>query len=473
VVNLDLSRDGDVLGYIKEKNYTIGDAAEVIGSLVNYLRTGSAPVRDKIKVQVKEGDKVVVKEYDTFDLKTKTLGDAISTKEVRDLMPIAVQYIVRDEIEAHTPFTSLFTQIPYNGTEYNLVLSDIPPIEIYEVMGGSYRNININFGSTSSERINLDVKTYGGMISVDKDFMSTPYSSTYLGMIFNKVGNAFARKKEAVVQSVITNSNAVTLYDNVTPSSARLGATSGRGIDGNFNNTFSPYDFMNAYTYGYTNFGVYYNTIIMHPFAWSMFMMTPEMKSMMVGDNGKIGFPQMPQGNVAGGFATGRPFEQLFPQENIYGLPNVNSPEFKLDPTALSKLGTNPYDTYPSFMWSSWKTNPGANSFINQPMNIILTPVVPFAKSGSTYVTDIILADSNNVGAIFQAQNPQVREKGRTDEFEDVILYKFDEKYGVLPYLRGEGFGLIKNVNLQRQFVFDNVNSASLAPSGDRGEFKL
>ncbi len=471
--SLDFTRNSDVVSYINEKKYPLADGFNIVASLVDFMKSGMVPDQKKITVKYKDGADIKDMEIDTIDMTAKTFGDAISVSELRDLIPIAVQYIIRDEIEANTPFTSIFDVIPYDGTEVNLSITDMPPIEVNEVVGGEYRQFTINFGSTNSERINITVKTYGGLLAISKDFMKTPYSSTYIGTIFKKIGNAFARKKEAIVQQVITNSNAVILYDNGSGTTPRLGKTSGRDISGSFNDTLAPFDLMNAYIYGYTNFGVYYDTIIMHPFAWSAFIMTPQLKSLLVGPDGSTKFPPFPTGHTAPGFPNFRPYNKLYPNANVYGTPDINNPEFKLDPS-LAKLGTNPYNVYPSFMWSEWTTNPN-NGFFNSPLHIIVTPSVPFQANGTNgFITDLIMADSKNVGAVFQAQNPQVREKGRTDNFEDVILYKFDEKYGVMPYLRGEGFGLIKNIKLDRQYVFENNNSVTITNDGSgRGEFTL
>lgn len=473
-IELDLTRHGDAVSYINEKKYSINEGLSVVGSLVNYLRTGVVPVTKNMDVKYMDGNEQKTVEVETIDLKSKSFGDAISVAELRDLMPIAVQYIIRDEIEANIPFTSLFDEIPYTGEELNLAITDLPPIEIHEIVGGEYRKITIDHGSTTSERINVNIKAYGGIMAIEKDFLKSSYSSTYLGVIFSKLGKAFARKKEAIVQQVITNSDAVLLYDNVTPANSRMGSTSGRGIDGSYNDTLAPFDLMNAYIYGYTNFGVYYDTLIMHPFAWTAFIMTPQLKSMLIGDNGSVQYPPFPTGNNAMGFPNGRgQYNKLFPNQNIYGLPNINDPEFKLDPTNLTKLGPNPYGVYPSAMWGEWTVSPSKSGFFNKPLRIIVTPTMPFTNNSGSYTTDLILADSNNVGAIFQSQRPQVREKGRTDSFEDVVLYKFDEKYGVMPYLRGEGFGIIKNISLDREYVFENMNSVTLSSTAGRGEFTL
>lgn len=482
---IDLAKHGDVYDYFTEKGYDSLNASQIVGSLVQYIQTGGVTISDYITVKqptkVKEGDsyKTIEKETEvpTLKFKSKKLYDALSEKELRDLYPMAVQYILRQEIETQMPFTSLFDSVPYNGSETNIVVTDIPPIEVNEVHGEAYPKFDIAIGTSESESVNIMVKKFGGLLSVTKAFANNQYASTYLNIIFRKIANAFARKKEAVAQQSISKMGKVTLYDNDTPASADLGATSGRSIDGGWNNTLSPYDLMNAYVHGYTNYNMYYDTLVMHPFAWTMFMMTPQLKELLVGNDGTLKFPMEPSGSPAQGWPQYKPYSNLYPQQNNYGTPNPNNPEFEFDPNVLSKLGVNPYDVYPGFMWSKWQIPPSKSGFFNHPLNIILTPTVPFAKSGTSYKTDLILASSGNIGAVFQAQNVRVREKNRTDEFEDVILYKFDEIYGVYPYFRGEGFGLIKNVQLDKQYVFENVNSVALSPDTNtdtrRGVFKL
>jgi len=334
----------------------------------------------------------------------------------------------------------------------------------------NYPNMHINYGATSSDSINLTVKKYGGMLTMTKEFLQSPYSAGYLNMVISKIGKAFARKKEAIVQQTISNMGKVTLFDNGTPGSSLLGSTSGRGIDGNYNNTLSPYDIMNAYVYGYTNYNVYYDVMIMHPFAWPMFMMVPTLKELLVGSNGQPVFPQQPNGHGAAGWANYMD-PKLVPGNSFYGAPNMANPSVAFDPLIANKLGVDPYGTRPSYAGAQWTINPNGSGYFNHPIKVILSPTMPLAKADGSYYTDIIFASSGNIGAIFQSQGVRTREKGRTDEFEDVVKYKFDEAYGVLPYLRGEGFASIKGICLDRQYIFENVNTVEL--DGKRGNVVL
>ena len=96
-------------------------------------------------------------------------------------------------------------------------------------------------------------------------------------------------------------------------------------------------------------------------------------------------------------------------------------------------------------------------------MKVIISHLVPFTPAalvGGKPTTNIIMADSQRCGILVtrEAASPD-----QADIFErDVHQVKVKERYGLGVFDQGKGIAVARNVIVDRNYVFDNVNSVTL-----------
>ena len=76
-------------------------------------------------------------------------------------------------------------------------------------------------------------------------------------------------------------------------------------------------------------------------------------------------------------------------------------------------------------------------------------------------VTDIILADSQNCGILAQKENVSFEEF--SDPWRDIRVTKARERYGFGILEQGKSIVVAKNIVIDRNYVFENVNTRSLS----------
>ena len=129
-MTFDLAKHKDIYSYCEKNHESIDSVVAKVGSLSQLLTTGSIALGSKMEIKSVIDGKDAVSTVDTLDIQSKSVYDAISSKELRDLIPVTIQYLMRESIEASTPFTQLMDNIPYNGTETQFIISDIPDVSI-------------------------------------------------------------------------------------------------------------------------------------------------------------------------------------------------------------------------------------------------------------------------------------------------------------------------------------------------------
>lgn len=373
------------------------------------------------------------------------LTDAIMSPDITRFFPVAVEMIMREEMEPATPITNnVFDQMMAYKEGYDIKIGAIGAITIREVAEAS-EYPEVFFDVDGGDMVSVIFKKYGVKLGMSREAKERD-NWGILKLWLQKCSNAFARNKEKTHARILNNLG-VTLIDNRTPADSFIGTVTGRGIDGAQNGTFSHNDLMKVYVWGQQR-ELNYDTIIMHPFAWEMWMVDPELKEIaMNGSN--VATYKMPSGMGAKGWPA--PHGKLGEQTGPYGN----------ETNLLAKMGAYPY---------TYDLNPFGMTYNIRPQTlpglktVIVSPHVPIARDGVTgkYITNVIFVDSTNCGVHI------TKEATTSEQWEDtekeVSWLKLRERNGTALYSQGRGVAVVKNVVCDRNYTFQNMNSVVLSP---------
>jgi hypothetical protein len=289
-----------------------------------------------------------------------------------------------------------------------------------------------------------------------------------LGFLLTQIADGFVLHKEQICMNVL-NRMGVTIFNNKNKTLGLEGKiTSGRDIDGSFNGTISLNDLMTIHTYGATR-GFNYDTLLMHPFAWQMFVTNPELREIVISGSSvssAINNSNALRGGQAPGFEG--PFGEMWGLK-MSGLGGANntqqyySPNNAVDPY-YGKLGISPASNTLTPYGATFNVQP--TQYWPGGLRVIVTPHVPWKQDTTSkkYITNLYFVDSQRTGVILQGEGPT------TDEWEDIereIKYiKFKNRFGVATVYQGRGVAVARNIVIDRSYVFDNVNQVSLTPYG-------
>ena len=416
-----------------------------------------------------------VNEYLTAFTSGKFMGESVAIKEALttqdfpNLFYAATEILMMNRIVPQRVISdNLFTTIPYAGQHATVTIRTLGGVRVEEVAEGAEYPETSSGINDQTYRINLEVKKYGAKIAATNELMNTD-NWGILGYTLASLADELSNKKEKLCMQMVNELAGYTLLDNNNPTNTPLGSATGRGLDGVQNGALGIDDIMNVLAFMQMR-GVNVDTIIVHPFAWSMWARDPQIREVMLNS----GVIYTPQGNAAPGW--GQPLGQFGPNYGSFG-----SGISQLSPSAVAaggnfnandpffgKLGISP-NAYPNLtpFGSTFFVQP---KFIDRPLKIVVSPFVPYYKiSGSSvsaangkYATNIIFADSKNCGIILQKDNPSMEE---WDDIErEVHFLKVKEKYGLAMCNQGRNVAVLKNIVIDRTYAFENMNSVTLTP---------
>lgn len=363
-----------------------------------------------------------------------TMRDLVTSETATRFIPQVVQRVIRDVIEPELLVSGqLFENITLNaGTRIEIgavgamVAADIPEGQEYPE-----KHIAMDGG----DMIAVTVKKSGCMIRVTDEVINDSQWDVF-GLWLKAAGAALARHKEAKAVKLL-NWMGTTVFDNnvqagssPTGINSMMGSTTGRDINGDANGTLSNRDFFDLVAYLYLN-GYMANTLLLHPFSWALFAQDPIMNEIVL-RNGTI--KGLPTGGPSKGWGT---------SHNGLG---------------LTTHGQSPLS-------ATYQTNPSSTP---SPLNIIITPYVPFTPpttvggAGGEARCSILLCDRSNTGIIVTKENVSIEEFD--DPARDIKAMKCKERYGFAMREQGKAVSVAKNVVIAPQFAFNNVNSQSLQP---------
>lgn len=256
-----------------------------------------------------------------------------------------------------------------------------------------------------------------------------------VAMHIRQAGRLLARWKEKKIFDVLNNMGYV-VFDNAAPKTSEIGRTSGRGLDGAGNGSFTADDLYDMYA-SLLSKGFSPDTILCHPLAWATFVKDPVLREYA-----------LQSGVSSGNWFTSMPRSITPSLPSAWKTANKLSGNSPMNPTAEERVGTQQSTfTMPSY-------------FPATGLRILPSPHVPFDAEKKT--TSIIMLDSNETGAIVVAEEPNMEEW--RDHARDINKIKIRERYGITLFNDGQAVAVARNVsiepneiNLPPQAVVSNV----------------
>lgn len=379
--------------------------------------------------------------YDEAEDRAK-LVDIITSEDIAPFVPKVIKKIVIEAIEpALLIVKNLFAEINIPDGQM-IEIGAISAITAGKVVQGSdYPTSTLamdNVGAT----VQVTVAKYGCAINIAKEVINDNQFDV-IKLWLRAAGAALARLKEALAIRLI-NEMGITVFDNSDPTSTELGYTKGRDITGAVNGTMTLNDVFDMWAYlalrGFTP-----DTIVMSPLAWKVFAVDPQLREIVL-KGAVLATRRMPLGNVAPGW------EDIFKGLGLKSTGTGTTTEFSPWTQTMTPVG------------STLNIPP---SYLPTPLKVIVSHLVPFTDRSAESkmpVTDIIMCDSQRCGILVQREQPTTEE---ADIFStDVHAVHIYERYGMNVFDQGKGIVVARNIVVDQNYVFDNVNSATLtAPS--------
>lgn len=389
------------------------------------------------------------------------IDNALDTSALARFIPNVITNIVHEAIEPALLITPrLFEEIRVNRG-FSINLGAIGAMEAGIVAeGGEGRTQNLTM--QGGEEVTIRMRKHGLNVAVTDEVIKENQWDT-IGLWTRAAGRAMARHKEK--QSIDQlNENGSILYDNASYSSAIYGSTTGRGIAGTFNGSMSLNDLMKMYGHmAMMQFTP--DTVLMNPLAWATFATDPEMKEIVL-KGSVVASEGRPMGTTAGGF------RELFGGRGL----STKAVGRATAGGIYGKIGADPFPStdYHSNVWNplgaTLHVPPG---YLPSPIAVLVSPFVRYnATSGTTEnvnygipATDVIMADSYNCGLLGTDGNGVTLENF-DDPSRDIMMLKVRETYGHAMLYQGRAVGVARNIVITKNYVFQNMNSASLKESG-------
>jgi len=322
-----------------------------------------------------------------------TIKEAFASSDAAPLFPKVISRTLKEAAEPQLLVTPLLSTVRL-GKGRSLEFPAVNAIQAAEIPEGQeYPEQALAF----AKQIEGKVSKKGVKLAFTEEVIADSLWDI-VGLHVRAAGRAMARLKEQIALSRFKDA-ATIVFDN---DDSNYDDTTGRGIDGAFNDTITWDDIVDmaavlmAENHIPTDF-------ILHPLMWSVFL-----KDSIFHSGGSAAAV-----NTSWGYR---------PQ---------------------SKEGT-------------------LNSTAPMGLNVLVSPFVSFtAKSGSTPAkSDLFLIDRNEVGTLL------VKDDMSTDQFDDpsrdIRSMKMKERYDIVMLGDGEGITVAKNVALTRNYEIEVTNSVSL-----------
>lgn len=406
--------------------------------------------------------------------KSMNIKDVMTSTDFPMLFQAATEIFLADTIYPDSIITdNVFQTIPYSGNTSTITIRSLGGVHVEEVPEGSKFPETGSAVSDIAYRIHTEIKKIGAKIAGTRELLESDNWGIF-GFSLRQLAIELKQEKERRAAKLLNNFAGYTLIDNAAADSADtlIGGTTGRGIDGSANGSLSIDDVMSMMAYAELR-GYPLDTMFIHPFMWLMWQKDPGTKDILLGS----GATRMPSGgSSAQGW--GQPFSGLgynfskfgssvsaatpaAAQAGLYGYNTVDPLTGKLGVSQFGFPNLTPFG-------STWMAQP---KYIDRPIKIVVTPLVPYYKiTGGTfankYATNLIMACSSKCGLIFQKENAAMEEWDDPDA--EVNWVKVREKYGLALLDQGRGVYLAKNIVCDRNYSFENVNTATLAEINNR-----
>lgn len=250
-----------------------------------------AKAKEQTQKALSEGKQVQtpIKTFDLMEKMTRnmfgdfsqgraSLQEAITTTDTVKLIPKIIEGKLREAAEPNYLGTNFFSTINVDGGNTAVyVIPVVGELRAFEVgEGGRYRENLLDFTTIENAAIEVRVKKIGTMVSITEEAISDS-SWDILGLNIKKMGQAMARYKEELIFNEFTSKGHPVFNNYIRQGNPEAGTT-GRGIDGQYNDTMSVEDFLDL-TLCLMGNGFTPTDVIMHPLTWVVFA-----KNSMIGN---------------------------------------------------------------------------------------------------------------------------------------------------------------------------------------------
>lgn len=377
-----------------------------------------------------------------------TLEDFITEPDLKPFTKHVISTIVMEAIQpALMIVDNLFATINVGVVSEIFNIQTVQEINVGPVsQGGDYPVANLSFAETDNA-IQTKIQKIGAQLLVAKDVIK----SNQIGlttMWLRLAGRALAKYKENLAIKYLAQQGVV-VFDNTSPSTSTFGTTTGRGIDGKANGSFTINDFQNMYVYGMMR-GLNLDTLVVHPLAWRVLSLDSKMSEVILKNSKVIAPNNFPIGKGAAGFPD--PFRGR--GLRTFGTGNVGE-------------GVNAYTNNLTGTNASFYTMPAGDA-LPTPVKVLVSHLVPYRVittpgQPDQYVTSILMADSAQCGILYQKGGVTTYEIANENDDRPYNL-KISEEYGFGMFAQGKGIIEAKNIVVDQNYQFGNTNSVSLDP---------
>lgn len=417
--------------------------------------------KDKLNLEFNFSDVFnMEREFDSAGL--GDFKDAFFTEDLNRFIGTTVTSLVQEAVEPELLVVpNLFKQISYEGPGRTVEIGGMGALHAAEVPEGQeYPEADFSFGD--GHIIQLGIAKHGLKLRVTQEVIDDNLFDVF-GMWLQMAGKALARHKEEYGIALL-NDMGVEVFDNGAASTAtQLGYTNGRGIDGAFNGSMTTNDIFDMWIFGYLR-GFNYDTLLMNPLAWKVFMNDPKAREILF-SNGVLASNRAPSGSGSSTFGTSH--NGLGYKSDPYGNDYNN--------LGNGVAGPNPFTQSLNPLGASFNIAP---KYLPSPLKVIVSPHVGYgtatdsttgsSNGDSVYVTDIIMADSQNAGLLMTKEGVSMDEW--KDPETDIRSMKIKERWGMALLAQGKGVSVAKNIVIKDNYVFDNVNSVNVGTATGGGD---
>jgi hypothetical protein len=368
------------------------------------------------------------------------IEDLVNNEDIAPFVPMVVRRIIVDAIEPQLlVLPNLFTRVEIPQGQM-VEIGSLGAITAGKIpQGETYPETTLST-DTVGATVNITVAKYGCAINISDEAIKDNQFDV-ITLWLRAAGAALARLKESKAVKLI-NTMGVTVFDNAAPADSEIGTLTGRNIAGAANGTMTINDLFDMWAYMALR-GFNPDTLIMSPLAWKVFAVDPELREIVL--NGAVlATRRMPLGEGNSGWSGIFTPEGVGPRYKYTG----DGEDISAYTQTLTPVG------------ATWNIPP---KYLPAPLKVLVTHLVPFAeRSGNDKpITDIMMADSQRCGILVQRETPTTKED---DIFaRDVHQVHVYERYGMGLFDQGKGVAVARNVVVDRNYIFDNMNSVSLA----------
>lgn len=348
-------------------------------------------------------EKMVLNMNGDYSKGRTTVAEGLTSTDVVKLIPKVIEGELREAAEPVYLATKFMSTIHVEGGSANVyVVPVVGELYAHEVGEGTrYQEESVDFNTVENGQLEVRVKKVGLRVKITEEAIADSSWDIY-GINVRKMGRAMARFKEEQVFNAFSD-HGTPVFDNDLRTQMPEAGTTGRGSDGQFNDTLSTEDFLDLVLALMGN-DMTPTDIIMHPLTWVIFA-----------QNGMIG-NGMTYGALGG--QNVHPWGATQGTGGFAGLPADQGPQQYI---------MRPEDV---------------QGRLPMPLRVNFSPAVHFDKANKKF--DMYCVDRDNVGVIVEKE--PLSTDNWTDPERDLRMLKVKERYGVGITNNGRGITVARNI---------------------------